>query len=341
MRGPHVADGFNQDLGDSLGLDSRMMEYGNTMIHWPHDLTSLLSLYRTYDAVDPKGPPAVSMVLRADSPAKRVGILPSSFNPPTAAHLGLAESAKTNLSLDEVVLSLGKVIVDKKISGLTPADRLLVLCALSRHRKDLSIAVPSCGLYVDMAQAFRAEYGQGAELFFIVGFDKIEQILDPKYYQDRDASLEKLFSMAKIAVAGRGDQDNDDLGVLLQKSENQKFSPFISHLPLDPKLSAISSTKIRELAKGKNLFTKDIPRDVAVFIRETFAYQAPHTFLQEQLDLYQLRSDLVARAAQSMIAGGDLAPLWTNLCERSERGASRRALLQSGAPWETLVDALS
>lgn len=309
------------------------------MIHWTHDLTSILALYRTYEAVNPKGPPAVSMLLRANSPGQRIGILPSSFNPPTMAHLGLAAAAKQHLALDEVALSLGKVIVDKALTGLTPADRLLALCAVSRKRDDLSIAIASCGLYVDMGQAYQREY-PGAELYFLMGFDKIEQIFDPKYYQDRDASLRALFSTAKIAVASRGDHGQEALRALLQTPENQPFAAYVSHLPLDPKLSEISSTQVRQQAQERKFNLQEIPKDVAVLLRESFAYQAPKPFLQESLDLYQLRSDLVQCAASSLIAGGDLAHLLEKLCERSEAGAMRRTKLREGISWEELASYL-
>ena len=306
------------------------------MIQWHHDLTSLLALYRAYEAVDPKGPPAVSMLLRANSPAKRIGILPSSFNPPTMAHLGLANAAKAHLQLDEVVLSLGKVIVDKQLTGLTPADRLLALCAVSRKRDDLSIAIASCGLYVDMGQAYQREY-PGAALYFLMGFDKIEQIFDPRYYQDRDASLRALFATSNIAVASRGDHGQEALRALLDKPENQPFASQVSHLPLDPTLSEISSTQVRQQAQEKKFNLQEIPKDVVVLLRETFAYQAPRPFLQEPLDLYQLRSALVQRAAAAPTAGGDLAPLMEKLCERSEAGIARRNKLREGVSWEDLA----
>jgi nicotinic acid mononucleotide adenylyltransferase len=306
------------------------------MIHWTHDLTAMLALFRAYEAVDPEGQPTVSMLLRANSPGKRIGILPSSFNPPTMAHLGLVAAAKQHLALDEVVLSLGKVIVEKKLTGLTPADRLLALCAVSRKRDDLSIAIASCGLYVEMGQAYQRAY-PGSELYFLMDFDKIEQIFDPKYYQDRDASLRALFSTAKIAVASRGDHGQEALRALLQKPENQTFAAYVSHLPLDPTLAEISSTQVRQQAQEKKFNPREIPKDVVLLLRETFAYQTPKPFLQESLDLYQLRSDLVQRAAASQTAGGDLAPLLERLCERSEAGAARRTKLLEGVSWEELV----
>ena len=39
-----------------------------------------------------------------------------------------------------------------------------------------------------------------AELTLLVGYDKVVQILDPKYYDDRDAALHELFALARLLV---------------------------------------------------------------------------------------------------------------------------------------------
>lgn len=305
------------------------------MIPWTFDLTSLLSLHRLYEAVDPKGPPKVSMVLRSAQGERRVGILPSSFNPPTLAHLGLAETAKATLQLEQVVLSLGKVILDKKLSGLCPADRLLSLCALARRRPWASIAVPSCGLYADMAMAYQEVYPD-ATLIFIVGFDKAEQIFDPKYYQDKKATLTRLFSLARLAVASRGDNGRDDLEALLQKPENQAFASFVEHLPVDPALSDISSTHVRELAQRGESSPEEVPEEVALLLRDTRVYQPPKGAGEDLIDAYALRVAALSLASRSETAGGDLRPVIEALCQDSLSGKNCRQRLAAGGSWEEL-----
>src|SRR5438046_2556850 len=58
----------------------------------PFDLASIFLLREMIDAVDPRGAPS----LRCLQPARlcrSIAILPGSFNPPTAAHVLLAERA--------------------------------------------------------------------------------------------------------------------------------------------------------------------------------------------------------------------------------------------------------
>jgi hypothetical protein len=50
------------------------------------------------------------------------------------------------------------------------------------------------GRFVDKAAAFRAEYGVGCDLFFVMGFDTIARVFDRKYYDDLHASMRALFA---------------------------------------------------------------------------------------------------------------------------------------------------
>lgn len=206
------------------------------------DQEALASLRRLYLGLTP-GECTVQFVgerLRG----RRVGILPSSFNPPTEAHLALAEAGRAQLSLGGVVLSYGRVILDKAPSGLAPEDRLAALVAIAEARRGYAVAVPAVGLYAEMARAYQTAL-PGVQLFFLVGFDKAEQIFDPRYYSNRDAALGELFSRARLGVAPRAGQGPDALHALLEQPENQPFAPYVTPLQLDARFSEVSSTRLR------------------------------------------------------------------------------------------------
>src|SRR5438105_4855844 len=80
--------------------------------------------------------------------------------------------------------------------------------------------------------AFRSLLGAGAELYFVVGMDKLLQILDPRYYQNRDAAMRQLFALASLIVGSRGDLDQEDCARLLDQPENRAYRPFTHFLPL-------------------------------------------------------------------------------------------------------------
>ncbi|MGH8007993.1 MAG: hypothetical protein ACREQ3_13415, partial [Candidatus Binatia bacterium] len=161
-----------------------------------YDLTQLFALREALDTLDPAAAPTACILSpQMTVPLHRVGIFPGSFNPLTVAHTELARQARKTLQLDRVFFTLAKVTVDKEqVTGLSLADRLLLLTLYAQRHDGIGVALVNRGLYVEQAQAFRSLLGVQTELHFVVGMDKLQQIFDPRYYQDRDAVLRQLFA---------------------------------------------------------------------------------------------------------------------------------------------------
>jgi nicotinamide-nucleotide adenylyltransferase len=153
-------------------------------------------------------------------------------------------------------------------------DRILLLQTLLRRRlPHVGILLFNRGLYVEQAEAIRASFPRVRRIFFLMGFDKIEQILDPRYYEDRNAALEALFRQAELLVAPRRGQGPAlSLRDLLDRPENHRFARFIHALPFDPLYRDISSTRIRQDGAA---YEHDVPQEVRQFMRETRAYAPP------------------------------------------------------------------
>jgi nicotinic acid mononucleotide adenylyltransferase len=198
-------------------------------------------------AVDPDGPADVRWPrpLADGARGRRVALLPGSFNPPTSAHLALAREAEASGQVDAAVYVLSKRTVDKEhVTGLALDERLALLCALAEQSGD-GVAFVNRGLYVDLAAAFRASLPEARELVFLVGFDKIVQIFDPKYYTDRDAALRELFALASFLVAPRAEAAADELRELLAQPENRQFADRVRQLAIDARYRDVSSTRAR------------------------------------------------------------------------------------------------
>lgn len=206
----------------------------------------MADLRHLVDSLDADGPTAVRWVVALDPQAAtgRVGLLPGSFNPPTSAHTALAASGR-DAGLDAVVYLLAKRTVDKeRLTGLALDERLTLLTDLAGERHD-AVAFVNRGLYVDLAHALRGELPVARELVFLVGHDKIVQIFDPTYYQDRNAALRDLFALASFLVAPRADATDDELDALLARPENRRFADRVRPMPLDPRYRDVSSTRAR------------------------------------------------------------------------------------------------
>lgn len=243
--------------------------------------------------LDPAGPPAAVLVA-GDLPvaARRVGVLPGSFNPPTEAHTALIEVALAAGLIDAGVDLLSVRTVDKEqVSGLRLEDRLIALDRLIAGRSGRAAVLVNSGLYVDHVAALRASLlPPAAEIVFLVGFDKILQIFDPKYYDDRDEALRRLFADASILVAPRAGQDDRDLAALLDRPENRPFAGRVAPLPLPHGLVApdLSATQVREaLAAGRP--PPGLADPVARFLRAIGAFTPPVAVGGEHVDRYQLR----------------------------------------------------
>jgi nicotinic acid mononucleotide adenylyltransferase len=169
-------------------------------------------------------------------------ILSGSFNPPTLAHSTLLDAAAEQVGGWPVHLLPVKAIDKEDVSILRVEDRL----ALLKELGDDAIAVTSVGLYVDQASGFRA-LSPGAALTFVVGYDKLVQILDPRYYDDRNAALDALFDLAQLVVAPRGDQDSVAVQETI-KTDGRRWQNSIQLLAPPPDLDrTLSSSAVRKM----------------------------------------------------------------------------------------------
>lgn len=180
--------------------------------------------------------------------SRRVGVLAASMNPLSRAHVALARSARASAGLDAVCWVATRVTVDKEgVQRASLVDRLAQASAAARALGD-GLALLDGGLYVELARAVRKLLGPDAAVALIVGYDKIVQIFDPRYYSDRDLALRELFAEAEVIVSPRGDSGADELHELLARPENAQFADCVRFAPLESRYRADSSTEARRLA---------------------------------------------------------------------------------------------
>jgi nicotinic acid mononucleotide adenylyltransferase len=255
------------------------------------------------EQLDPNVPPQALVVPGSPVPHGTVIVFPGSFNPPTTAHLALMKQARDvarfqawSTGKQEIVhlyAAISKHIVDKEtVERPLLIDRILLLDNLLRRRfSHAGILLFNRGLYVEQAQAVHGSFPRVNRLLFLMGFDKVVQILDPHYYDDRDASLHDLFAQAELLVAPRGNEGKKSLDELLQRPENRPFARYIHALPFDPTYREVSSTQVRQHA---SIHRDEIPCEVRRFMRETRAYAPPlHLPDGTEIDFYAERVKLL------------------------------------------------
>lgn len=268
-----------------------------------YDLPILLRLHDLVAAADPDGPPSVQLVYWNDGPRPpaRLGFLAGSFNPLHAAHEALARAALAAAHLDQVVLVLSKRTVDKEqVSGLCLEDRLLLLQLFASTHPRHAVALVNRGLYYEQAAILRSAWPDVEELWVLVGFDKMVQIFDPRYYVERDAALEQLFTLAGALVAPRAAGGPADLARLLDRPENRRFRDRVRPLLIDRELEGVASSQLRSEAAKGHIVDANLPRLVSAFLSETRAYAPPTRLADgEIVEAYGLRVALLSALSRA------------------------------------------
>jgi hypothetical protein len=123
-----------------------------------------------------------------------VGAYPGTFNPPTIAHLSIAEAAWKQGGLDRVNLVVSTVPLGKDPSGPPFEARVSVLEAIAASRPWLGVRVTDRQLIAEVAAGYDA---------VVVGADKWLQVIDPAWYggsiSARDQALATLPRVLLVA----------------------------------------------------------------------------------------------------------------------------------------------
>lgn len=140
------------------------------------------------------------------SGAQRVGCYPGSFDPPTVAHLAVAEAAIEAARLDRIDLVVSRSALGKTAPAARALDeRLTVVRAVTETRPWLGVVVTDHQLVADLAQGYDA---------VVMGADKWRQVLDVAWYDGspsmRDDALARL---PPVLLAPRADDDLANLGL--------------------------------------------------------------------------------------------------------------------------------
>jgi nicotinate (nicotinamide) nucleotide adenylyltransferase len=166
---------------------------------------------------------------------RRVAILPGTYNPPTIAHVALAEHAVA--MADEVLLLLPEVLPHKDFGGVGFGARLAMLTRAIEHPR-MTVASSPGGLFLEIAREAVERY-RGAEIALVCGRDAAQRILTWPY--DGDDALDRFFAMAQLWVYARGGAFADE----------SKHAHAIRTFDFDEELQCISSTEVRQrIARG-------------------------------------------------------------------------------------------
>ncbi|GIU88651.1 MAG: hypothetical protein KatS3mg009_3166 [Acidimicrobiia bacterium] len=149
----------------------------------------------------------------------RRGVFPGTFDPPTVAHVAIAEAARAHAGLDRLDLAVSRRALGKEDRDLHDT-RLAALRRLQAARPWLGVVVTDAQLVADIAHGYDV---------VVMGADKWAQVRDPAWYGSETARDAALARLPRVLVAPRPGHD-------LAGAEP---------LPVDPALARVSSSAVR------------------------------------------------------------------------------------------------
>jgi len=183
-------------------------------------------------------------------------VLPAAFNPPTRAHLALAQAA---LGLvDEVLFVLPREFPHKSYIETNFDQRRDMLLAATEGQPQYSVAASDRGLFVEIAEECRDAYGDDVRLMFICGRDAAERIMGWDYGAP-DAFLRMLERFELLVAPRCGD---------LRLPEEMEGR--IQLLAVSEDLSTVSATAVRERIRRGEPWEDLVPAAIVSMIRRIY-----------------------------------------------------------------------
>jgi nicotinic acid mononucleotide adenylyltransferase len=147
---------------------------------------------------------------------------------------------------------------------LSEDQRLAVIEAFCEARPGIEPALCSHGLLAEQVEAAAARF-PASTFALVMGSDKVRQLLDPWWYEDRERTLETLFSRASVLYAVRSEDEGVVEG-LLGQPRNRRWRERFLRLDVHPDVASVSSRGVRErLAAGKDV-TQFVPDEAALLL---------------------------------------------------------------------------
>jgi hypothetical protein len=162
-----------------------------------------------------------------------IAAYPGSFNPPTVAHLAIAEAAVIQLGIDRLDLVISVDPLGKDAAGQVRVhDRLAVLEAIAADRPWLAVRTTELRLIADIAAGYDA---------VVVGADKWAQVLDPAWYDGSTEARDRAVATLRVVALAPRSLDGEPIVT------PNLGRPGVTVVPLDvhPSHHRVSATSVR------------------------------------------------------------------------------------------------
>ena len=197
----------------------------------------------------------------------KLGVLGGTFDPVHLGHTGMAGEAKKALGLDRVILVPAGQPTFKVNRKITPAEHRLQMLRLAVQGRpglevsSMEIDRPGPTYTVDTLAELRRRPGPQAEIYFILGWDSLSQLLD--WHEPH-----RLIELSRLVAVPRPGSPRPDMKDLERKIPGiSKNVIFLTGPNID-----ISATVIRDkVARGEKIGDL-VPATVAEYVKKHKLY---------------------------------------------------------------------
>jgi nicotinic acid mononucleotide adenylyltransferase len=185
-------------------------------------------------------------------PSAALGILPGAFNPPTVAHIALADASQNAVA--EVLFVVPRAYPHKQFEGATLEQRIEMLTRASTH----GIAISEGGLFIEIARETKSLFGPETEPWIICGRDAAERIIAWDYGDG--GSIEEMLNHFGLLVADRGGRYQPP----------PYLRERIRNLEMPPSFDWISSSEIRRRMAAREEWEPLVPPEIVDLARTIY-----------------------------------------------------------------------
>ncbi|MGJ5818405.1 hypothetical protein [Paludibaculum fermentans] len=184
-----------------------------------------------------------------------VALLPGAWNPPTLAHLAMAEAALE--WAEEAVLVLPRTFPHKAADGAALERRAEWLVALAGEHPGLAVAWSEGGLFIDMAREARQSL-DASRVLLVCGRDAAERIVGWDY--GASDSIERQLAEYELLVAPRQGEYVPPAGLATR----------VHALHLGDGWHEVSSSEVRARMAARQEWASLVPARIRDSVRDAY-----------------------------------------------------------------------
>jgi nicotinate (nicotinamide) nucleotide adenylyltransferase len=200
----------------------------------------------------------MTFIHRAIGKPRSVAVFAGAFNPPTAAHLALAQAALG--VVDEVLLAIPRTFPHKAYHGASLEQRLTMLERIARSQPGLSAAVAEGGLFAEIAREARSHYAE-SHIHLLCGRDAAERILTWDYGDP--GFVDAMLAEFELLVAPREGEFTAD----------PRFQSRVRTLSLEGGFDDCSSTRVRDALQTGSDWRSLTPGQIVDLVESIYRQQ--------------------------------------------------------------------